>query len=122
MVNPTDGWPTNYNPGSIKHLHALGVIAVEYNALERGMAELYLIPLRRQKIADKLSDLYYFSLNAEKQLEAIKIVYKEYETDKDVVALVENIVESNGAGMSATNSYMPNTTLPCLAETLTHFS
>ena len=61
--------------------------------LKGAWAELYLIPLRRQKIADKLSDLYYFSLNAEKQLEAIKIVYKEYETDKDVVALVENIVE-----------------------------
>jgi hypothetical protein len=94
MSERDDNWPLpHYNPGSHMHLHALGVIAVTYASLERSVDALYVNKARRQKMQDELVDLYYFSLNEEKRIEAVRAVFRKYEKKQEVVVLVENLLD-----------------------------
>jgi hypothetical protein len=50
MSHLEDTWPLpKYNPGSAKHLHALGVIAITYASLERNIDRLYADRARNQR-------------------------------------------------------------------------
>jgi hypothetical protein len=94
MADPEDTWPLPvYNPGSTKHLHALGVIAICYASFQAGMDELYKFHLRKQNIPDRLINLHYFSLNEEKRISALKTIFEEYEKDSAVLNVVQNLSE-----------------------------
>ena len=93
MADSEDKWPQHYNPGDPKHLHALGVIAITFASLERNLDLHFLVMAKRKKMPRRLSFLYYFNLNEEKRIEAIRMIFEEYEKDKAVVALMENLLD-----------------------------
>ena len=94
MISSDDNWPLpKYNPGSSKHLHALGVIAVTYAGFQRSVDNLYAFHPRQQKMPDELIDLYYFTLSEDKRIDAVHSVFKTYEKDDDVVAAVKNVLD-----------------------------
>ena len=73
MSDSEDSWPLpNYDPGKPKHLHAVGVISMNYNAFERTLYSLYRLHLDRKKIPLRLGELYYFTLNEQSRLAAIE--------------------------------------------------
>jgi hypothetical protein len=89
-----DTWPKpHYNPGRPKHLHALGVIAIQYASLERSVDILYLNKALRQSLPQDLIELYYYSLNEEKRIDAVRSIFENYEQDPEVIALIENLLE-----------------------------
>ena len=94
MAESEDIWPLpDYNPGLPKHLHVLGVMAVTFAAFERSLDSLYKNKARRQDMPEELIDLYYFSLNEEKRIEAIRIIFKRYEENPAVIALINNLLD-----------------------------
>jgi hypothetical protein len=94
MAESEDTWPQpHYNPGRPKHLHALGVIAIQYASLERSVDILYLSKALRQTLPQDLVELYYYSLNEEKRIEAVRLIFKAYEEDLKVIAAIENLLE-----------------------------
>jgi hypothetical protein len=93
-ANDEDTWPIpRYNPGRSKHLHALGVIAVTFASFERSVDFLYVNLAREQHMPKELFSLYYFSLNEEKRIEAIRLVFKTFEKNTEVIALIENLLD-----------------------------
>jgi hypothetical protein len=94
MSDNPDTWPLpTYNPGSTKHLHALGVIAVCYAAFQAGMDTLYKFHLEKQKVPERLINLHYFSLNEEKRISALKAVFEEWEKEPALLEVVHNLAE-----------------------------
>jgi hypothetical protein len=94
MAESEDMWPMpKYNPGQPKHLHALGVIALQFAQLERSVDSLYHAEARRKKMPDDLIDLYFYSLNEEKRIEAIRLIYAGYTAHPHVIALVNNLLD-----------------------------
>jgi hypothetical protein len=88
-----DTWPLpNYNPGSPRHLHALGVIAVTYAGFQRSIDSLYAFHPRQQKLPDELIELYYFSLGEEKRIDAVRKVFDAYGKSEVVKAAINNVL------------------------------
>jgi hypothetical protein len=91
MADSDDQWPLpSYNPGARKHLHAIGVIAVTFGAFERSIDSLYFFHPQRMKLPHELTALYYFNLNEEKRVVAIRDVFKSFERDPTVIEAVGN--------------------------------
>ena len=95
MTESEDTWPMpKHNPGRPKHLHALGVIAVLFAQLERSIESLYRAEAWRRKMPDDLTNLYFYTLNEEKRIEAIRMIYKDYEKEHSQMhALIDNLLE-----------------------------
>lgn len=92
MRKSKKGWPEpKYNPGPAKHLHAVGVIATRFNALERAMFFLFCVPLDRNKFPRALYETYYFTLDERKRLAALTHVFHEFEPDHEVKSRVDNM-------------------------------
>ena len=92
MSDSEDTWPTNYNPGSHLHLHALGVIAVTFASFERSLDALYSCRAGQENMPTELINMYYFSLNEEKRIDAIRQVFSIYEKNAEITVLVNNIL------------------------------
>jgi hypothetical protein len=95
MAESEDMWPLpEYNPGQHKHLHAVGVIAVEFAQLERSVESLYHAEAWRKKMPDDLTNLYFYTLNEEKRIEAIRQIYSGYnKKHPEIVVLIGNLLE-----------------------------
>lgn len=94
MDDPEDTWPLpKYNAGLPKHLHALGVISIIFAQLERSIDFLYAFHPRQQKLPDALINLYYYNLNEEKRIGAVREVFKTYEKSTAVKAAVNNLMD-----------------------------
>jgi hypothetical protein len=61
-----------------------------YNDFERTLYSLYRLHLDRKKIPLKLSELYYFTLNEQQRLAAIRAVFDEYERSEKVRDVLES--------------------------------
>jgi hypothetical protein len=93
MADPEDIWPLpDYNPGGHYHLHALGVISIAFASFERSIDSLYNYQGQNQNIPLELCHLYYFSLNEEKRIEAIRLMFGTYEKSDAVKTAVNNIL------------------------------
>ena len=93
-MSESDQWPSpDYNPGSRDHLHAIGVISMMFNAFERGLHDLYEIHPLRQRVPQRLIDLYFYSLNEDRRTQAIQKVFKSFERSPKVKAIVTNLVD-----------------------------
>lgn len=89
----TDTWPKpSYDVGPEAHLHAVGVIAVCYNAFERGLLDLY-----RQYMDDRVpgevSEFFYLSLNERARAEALEVVVHACEKDPMVVEFFDSLMK-----------------------------
>jgi hypothetical protein len=95
MVESQDTWPLpDYNPGQPKHLHAVGVIAVVFAQLERSVESLYHAEALRKKMPDDLTNLYFYTLNEEKRIQAIRQIYNGYnKIHPEIVALIGNLLD-----------------------------
>ena len=88
-----DNWPTpEFTVGQQKHVHAIGVISLLTAQFERSIDSFHAYHWRDQKAPDDLIDLYYYSLNEEKRLEAIRAAFEKFESDPAVRRAIENLV------------------------------
>jgi hypothetical protein len=92
-VDPADAWPMpEFNAGEHYHVHALGVISLNVAQFERSIDNLYNFYPRKLSLPDELASLYYFSLNEERRLIAIKAIFDRYEEDNLIKELIENLL------------------------------
>lgn len=91
--NSEEKWPSTYNPGPEKHLHALGVIAITFANLQAAMDALYLGKAEKEGLPHELSTIYYFGLSEDKRLGALRTIFEKYEKDARVVDLVRNLIQ-----------------------------
>ncbi len=87
-----DDWPLDYRPGPAKHLHALGVIALQFAPFQASMERVYLNQVAKLNVPDDLGKLYYFSLDEEKRIKATSAVFKD-KPDPAVREYVENLLK-----------------------------
>lgn len=79
-------WP-RYPAGPEKHLHALGVVTVNYNVFEIGLEKLL------EHYANKEVSEYFFArLNNEERLRALKHFAQLRERDAAIVERIEHLV------------------------------
>ena len=91
MPDSEDTWPEpEYSPGSPKHLHAIGVISMNYNAFETSLYSLYRFHLDRKKIPKNVSDLYYFNSNEQLRVALVKAAFDDYERSAKVRTVLES--------------------------------
>lgn len=88
----SDPWPTKYNVGPPKHLHALGVISACYNGFEDSLLDLYRHHLVKAKLPEELIDLTYFNLDEARRPKAIRAVFQKYEKKPAVIEAVANVL------------------------------
>ena len=95
MAESEDTWPLpNYNPGQPRHLHAVGVIAILFAQLERSIESLYQAEAWRKKMPDDLTNLYFYTLNEEKRIQAIGLIYGAYKKQHPQMhVLIDNLLE-----------------------------
>lgn len=87
--DPVDNWPLpHYSPGPRDHLHAVGVISTVYNSFEECIHMLYRHHFDVRQIPYQLSDFLWVAINQNQRIEALKVVFSNCESDKDVVARV----------------------------------
>jgi hypothetical protein len=88
-----DKWPSpDFTVGQHMHVHAIGVISLLTAQFERSMDSFHAYHWRDQKAPDDLIDLYYYSLNEEKRLDAIRAAFDKFERDPAVTRTVENLI------------------------------
>jgi hypothetical protein len=86
MFDFEDYWPLpNYSTGPTKHLHALGVISLNYNMFERGLVavlEFYLDKPTAEFLFDKMSN--------EQRVGIIRQFARQREKDPVILDLIEH--------------------------------
>jgi hypothetical protein len=93
MSDLGDTWPLPaYSCGPTKHLHAIGVIANRFNALERGMFDLYLL-YTEKRFGREVSEFFYLSLNERTRAEALERVVHAYEKNRKVLAFFDSLAK-----------------------------
>jgi hypothetical protein len=92
-TNPQDSWPASeYGVGQHQHVHAIGVISLLTAQFERSVDSFHAYHWREQNAPDDLIDLYYYNLNEEKRLEAIRTAFEQFEADPAVKDAINNLV------------------------------
>jgi hypothetical protein len=86
MSDSKDVWPMpHYNPGPVKHMHALGVISVQYNKLEELLFGLFRHHLEVAGIHFSVCEKLYGQLeNNKRRLETIKLIFSFYDKEDAV--------------------------------------
>jgi hypothetical protein len=79
-------WP-NYHAGPERHLHALGVISVNYNLFESLIATLL-----QYYAGDKTSDFFFDRMSNQERLDAIRHFAYLKEENGNVLALIEYLL------------------------------
>jgi hypothetical protein len=79
MPPDEDVWALpDYHPGpSREHLHALGVLALNYAKLQRDMDDLFLLSAERKRVPREWAETYYYALSEDKRSQAIKEMFKD---------------------------------------------
>jgi hypothetical protein len=91
MSDTDDDWPGYYGASYAKHLHALGVIAVSFATLQVGLDSMYLRGAANRRVPPDLARTYYFSINEEKRIAALKTIYSQ--EDKSLVEMIDNLID-----------------------------
>jgi hypothetical protein len=79
-------WP-RYSIGPERHLHALGIISVNYNLFEFGLASLL-----EYYASSQVSDFFFDRLNNQERLDAIRHFATAQEREPAVLELVEHLI------------------------------
>jgi hypothetical protein len=89
-----DIWPLpKYSTGGEKHLHALGVITLNFNNFEFGLFRLFSHHLERMKVDIKIAWNLYSLLQDAKKTQAIEYIFSVYENDPIVIEHVARIID-----------------------------
>ena len=110
--SPGNSWPS-YNVGDRDHLHAVGVISLNYAAFARGMDDLYTCHPAIRGLPRDLIDVYYFSLSEERRLAAIELAFSKG-ADPKIQALVKNLIEYFNWARDARNTLLHAEQYPAL--------
>jgi hypothetical protein len=93
-VEIVDTWPMpDYGPDKPLHVHALGVIALNFVSFERCMEYLLLEKAREANVWGELAKQYFLKLSEEQRMQTISGLFLEHEKDNREVDLVKNIIE-----------------------------
>jgi hypothetical protein len=93
-------WP-RYATGPDRHMHALGVIAINYNIFEYGLAFLL-----QHYATTPVSDFFFDKINNEERVEAIGHFAKLKERDPAVLALIDDLLAYFGTCVQNRNILM----------------
>jgi hypothetical protein len=89
-----DTWPQpDFAVGHRDHVHAIGVISLLTAQFERSIDSFHAHHWHLQNAPDELIDLYFYSLNEEKRLEAIRTAFEKFEQDPAVREAIENLIQ-----------------------------
>jgi hypothetical protein len=78
-------WPV-YKTGPNKHLHALGVISVNYNLFEFALSDVL-----KHYAGEDVSKFFFERINNEERIEAIRHFVKAKERDAAILTLMDNL-------------------------------
>jgi hypothetical protein len=87
--NPTESsyhWP-RYSTGPDRHMHALGIIAINYNIFEFGLAFLL-----QHYATSPVSDFFFDRINNEERVATIAHFAKLKERDPAILALIDHLL------------------------------
>lgn len=79
--------------GPPMHIHAMGVISLRYAEFEERVFSLFMHHFDARKIPRDAIELFYFELPERKRLNFLKITFSMHEQDKQVIELVQRVVE-----------------------------
>jgi hypothetical protein len=82
-------WPS-YETGPEKHMHALGIIAVNYNLFERSLYPLFSHHWERDLSENERRYLFWTYDNAQR-LDAIQFAFKEREGEAEVLDRIDHL-------------------------------
>jgi hypothetical protein len=95
-MEPSDSadiWPMpKYSTAGDKHLHALGVITLNFNNFEFLLFRLFSHHLERMKVDIKIAWNLYSLLQDAKKTKAIEYIFSVYETDPIMIGHVTHII------------------------------
>jgi hypothetical protein len=85
-----DGWPDYYVTGPEKHMHALGVVALNFNMLEATFFTLFRHPLMQNGVDLDTTWAIFSRLQDNQKRELMKDIYEKSEPDSAVKSHVKH--------------------------------
>lgn len=94
-MSDVDNWPLpEFNPGPQKHLHAIGVISLNFNKLERSVEQLFFAKAEQTGIPERFAQKYFYRLDEEKKDAAIRDIYTEdLQEEPELIAQIVRLME-----------------------------
>lgn len=106
-------WPLpHWNPGDKDALHAVGVIALTFVQLERGVDSLFLYHPAHGQISADLLHHYFYALSEQQRIVVLRKFIRDRETDPLVIKAVENILDFFEWAHDARNKIMHSEVYP----------
>lgn len=90
-MSGTNEWPA-YEAPPKDHMHALGVISVNYNSFENVLYAIFRNPLISNGVPDKLSEYVFSEFNRQQQVEAMRVVFASYEKDPEIIDRITHLL------------------------------
>ena len=93
MSEADDSWPMpKYSSASSAHLHALGVVTLNFNNFEFSLFRLYAHHLERMKIDLRVAWNIYSSLQDDTKTKVIIHIFSIYESNSQVVEHITHLI------------------------------
>jgi hypothetical protein len=91
MTKSNKQWPEpKYRIAQKEHLHAIGVLVLNYNAFESALFDIFVHHLDRHDVPQRLAKKLYFEMQERKRLDFVKVIFSAYERNPHVkVALTK---------------------------------
>jgi hypothetical protein len=90
MTGPSDTWP-HYHSGPSKHVHALGVLSLEFNSFEASFFALFSHHLQTRGIPPDTLWVMFSQLHESKYESVIRGLFEQYESDKAVLDHIDHV-------------------------------
>lgn len=105
MEDLGDDWPA-YATGNVRHMHALGVISVNYNLFENSLYGLFAFPLLRAGILHADSSQLFRRLSNEQRIDFIRRGFTHGEPEDAVKDRIGHLIKYWGACFENRNHLM----------------
>jgi hypothetical protein len=85
-------WPRHYNPGPSSHVHALGVMVLNFASFQAYMEILYL-QIAQKKMPFEEAKALYSKLSDKEKPKALKEIFESWGSDATLIARIDNLIE-----------------------------
>ena len=92
MANSKKEWP-EYSIGQKEHLHAISVLAFNFNEFEAELFEIFVHHLDLHNVPRGTPVKMYYEMTGRRQLDFIKLVFSIYEEDSQVRATLSKLLK-----------------------------
>jgi hypothetical protein len=98
-------WPS-YSTLPHDHVHAIGVIALNYNSYEESLFALFNVHLEGRGLPEKLNEYLYSGLNRPDQMGSLEKIFAEFEKEEAVKTCVAHVMKHFQWSFEARNIVM----------------